>query len=75
MSEISEQVLDVRARRAARRLGWQVIKARRKLPPHLGGYMLIDHRRVCIGGSWFELSAGDIISLCKAEAAALYNAG
>jgi hypothetical protein len=69
--------IDSRARRAARRFGWQVIKKRGKLPPHLEGcgYMLIDERRACIAGSWFELAAEDIIRICKAQAAALCNAG
>jgi hypothetical protein len=68
-SHLTESALDARARRAAHRLGWHVIKTRRKLPSYLGGYMLIDERRVCIGGSYFELSASDVIEYCREEIA------
>jgi hypothetical protein len=67
----TEQALDARARRAAHRAGYVALKSRwrsRELPPR--GFMLIDlHTRFCVAGSYFNLSAEEVIEWCRDEPA------
>jgi hypothetical protein len=68
MSEISEQALDARARRAARRVGLEARKSRWRSGTidNFGGYRLIDPwRNVCIDGERFDLSAEYVIESCE----------
>lgn len=67
MTSNDEKVLDARVRRAARRAGLQVKKSRRRHPcaHDLCGYMLVDSRNCCWRGSYFELTADDVLKLCS----------
>ena len=65
----SEKALEARARRAAQRAGYLALKSRWRhpgLPPR--GFMLIDaSTRFCVAGSYFDLSAEDVLSFCADE--------
>jgi hypothetical protein len=60
-TQLTEKVLDGRARRAAHRVGLVARKSRRRG----GGYILLGAiRNDCVHGSYWELSAEDVIEFC-----------
>jgi len=65
----SEKAMDARARRAAHRAGYLALKSRWRhpgLPPR--GFMLIDTAtRSCVAGSYFDLSAEDVLEWCAED--------
>jgi hypothetical protein len=69
MNSSESQLLEARARRAARRVGLRVRKSRqRTYVPNMdnfGAYMLIDGERgYVVAGSKFDLSAEEVIAFC-----------
>ena len=69
-SHLSEQAMDSRVRRAARRVGLEAIKSRCRVGTidNLGGYRLIDPwHNVCVEGERFDLSAEYVIEVCESK--------
>ena len=69
MTEISEQALDARARRAARSAGLVARKSRCRANSidNYGGFMLVDpYHNVIVDGSRYDLSAEYVI-YCRSE--------
>jgi hypothetical protein len=67
---ISENALEQRARRAARREGLIARKSRWRASSidNLGGYQIVDPiTNFPVSGSKFELSAEDVIAYCSDE--------
>lgn len=70
MYSTNERALEVRARRAARRIGLHAKKSRwrHSTSDNLGGFMLIDlARNTTVAGLRFDLSAEDVLDYCKEE--------
>src|SRR5262249_35456806 len=67
MTEMSDQVLEARARRAARRIGLRAVKTRRSYSiDNLGGFQLVDVRQnAVVDGANFDMSAQEVIDFCK----------
>jgi hypothetical protein len=67
--EVSENAMEQRARRAAKRVGLIAHKSRwrRDSIDNHGGFMLIEpYRNSVVHGSRYELTAEDVIRFCKA---------
>jgi len=67
-----EKALDGRARRAAKRVGLRARKSRWRVGTvdNYGEYALTDlHTNYIVAGERFNLSADEVIALCKEEAA------
>ena len=62
-----KQVSETRARVAARRVGLQAIKSRRRDPiTHRGGFILINpNLKILTHGEGFSLSAEDVLNICR----------
>jgi hypothetical protein len=70
MTQISEQALDARARRAAQRAGLVARKSRWRAGSidNYGGFMLVDpYNNVVVDGSRYDLSAEYVIDYCQPE--------
>ena len=68
---LTENALDHRARRAARRAGLVARKSRWRANSidNYGGFMLVDPlRNVPAAGFRYDLSAEDVIDFCRTEA-------
>jgi hypothetical protein len=67
MKYLKERALDFRARRAAYKAGFVVIKSRsRDGHENQGGYMLIDpSRNLPVAGSRYDLTAEDVIDYLR----------
>lgn len=66
---ISETAIEMRARRAARRVGLLARKSRsQETIDNRGGFMLVDpnHNRI-IGGERFDLTAEAVIDFCTID--------
>ena len=66
----SPNALDQRARRAAKRAGLVAKKSRWRVGTvdNFGGYQLIDaHHNFIMDGSRFNLSAEEVIKICKRD--------
>ena len=66
-SHLTEQALDARARRTARRTGLEARRSRLRLGTmaNYGGYVLVDPRRnAIVAGERFDLSPQDVIEFC-----------
>jgi hypothetical protein len=62
----SASALEGRARRAAERIGLLAVKSRCQQDlNHMGGFQLLDENFV-IRGSYFELTAQDVLDYCTA---------
>jgi hypothetical protein len=60
---------EARARRAARRAGLIARKSRLNSIDNFGEFMLVDpSTNFAVAGSRFDLSAEDVIEICRAEA-------
>jgi hypothetical protein len=60
------KALDARARRAAKRVGLHVVKARgAETIDNRGGYMLVNQDNWIVAGERFDLSAEFIIEYCQ----------
>jgi hypothetical protein len=70
MTQISEQALDARARRAAKGAGLVARKSRwraNSIDNH-GGFMLVDpYSNVIVDGSRYDLSAEYVIDYCRPD--------
>jgi hypothetical protein len=72
MPNCSDQALEARARRAAKRVGLMAQKSRwrRDSIDNFGGFRLVDpYLNSVVDGSRFELSAEDILELCHSDPA------
>jgi hypothetical protein len=68
MQNVSENALDQRVRRAARRVGLLACKSRWRAGSidNLGGFMLVDPMtNFVVDGSRYDLSAEYVISYCS----------
>ena len=63
----SKKAVEARARRAAMRVGLRAVKSRKRESfQHFGGFMLLDlDGNYVVEGSGFNLSAEDVIEICK----------
>jgi hypothetical protein len=65
-TRISEEALEQRARRVARRSGLVALKSRWRSPENLGGFMIVDPKRnYAVAGSRYNLSAEGVIDYCS----------
>jgi hypothetical protein len=72
-SQLAEQALDARARRAARRVGLIACKSRWRANTidNFGGFMLIDpFTNFAVAGIRFDLTAADVLEFLQDGAAA-----
>jgi hypothetical protein len=68
MSDCTEQALEARARRAAKRIGLMAQKSRwrRDSIDNLGGFRLVDpYYNAVVNGERFDLSAAEVLELCQ----------
>jgi hypothetical protein len=69
-SQLADQALDARARRAARRVGLMARKSRWRAGTvdNLGGFMLIDpYINAMVDGSRFDMSAEEVLEHCSSN--------
>lgn len=68
MNKPSENALDQRARRAARRIGLTAARSRWRRDSHdnHGGFMLVNENNCVVAGERFDMSAEDVIAYCRA---------
>jgi hypothetical protein len=66
MKSQTESAIDSRVRRAARKIGLQVVKSRRGLSlDNYGEYMLLDpYFNSVVAGQRYDLTAEDVIAYC-----------
>jgi len=70
MTEVSNQVLEARARRAASRVGFRAIKSRARANSieNCGGFQLIDVRlNSVVDGECFDMSAEEVVDRCQRQ--------
>jgi hypothetical protein len=70
MATLSQNALDARARRAAKRIGWRACRSRwraNSIDNH-GGFQLINDRNDVVGGERFDMAAEDVIEFCAERA-------
>lgn len=66
-THLSEEALDARARRAARKTGLEARRSRLRLGTldNFGGYRLVDpFHNAIVAGERFDLSPQDVIEFC-----------
>lgn len=68
MDSENERVLNARARRAAKSVGWYARKSRKRTwsLSDQGGFMLLTFgTNLCVAGQNYDLDANDVLELCK----------
>lgn len=67
---VSEQTMNARARRAAKKVGLMAVKSKKCLGSvdNFGGFAIIDQgTNVVVMGARFDLTASDVIDYCNSD--------